>query len=189
VHEQRESGRCRTGRPLFTRWAIGWRSTGFTREGRSAVHLVPVKRFEETFDTLVMQRLHSLVPGAYSRAGRGDPAWRGRVERPRRDVAAVARGCCPTAWPTTMAMSPRNGAAERAARACRGPPPGPRVSLSERRRQHRCRGPTACIRERRPMPRFPIARTGGPGDRSTVSFRLTLRRGSATDVIVDENVK
>jgi nitric oxide reductase NorD protein len=37
--------------------------------GRSAVHLVPVKRFDEHLDTLVMRRLHSLVPGAYSRLG------------------------------------------------------------------------------------------------------------------------
>ena len=38
-------------------------------QGRSAVHLVPVKRFDEDLDTLVMRRLHGLVPGAYSRLG------------------------------------------------------------------------------------------------------------------------
>jgi nitric oxide reductase NorD protein len=38
-------------------------------QGRSAVQLVPVKRFEDDFDALVMRRLHSLVPGAYSRLG------------------------------------------------------------------------------------------------------------------------
>jgi nitric oxide reductase NorD protein len=38
-------------------------------QGRSAVHLVPVKRFDEELDTLVMRRLHGLVPGAYSRLG------------------------------------------------------------------------------------------------------------------------
>jgi nitric oxide reductase NorD protein len=37
--------------------------------GRSAVHLVPVKRFDDDLDTLVMRRLHGLVPGAYSRLG------------------------------------------------------------------------------------------------------------------------
>ena len=41
----------------------------FHSMGRSAVHLVPVKRFEENPDALVMRRLHSLVPGAYSRLG------------------------------------------------------------------------------------------------------------------------
>jgi nitric oxide reductase NorD protein len=38
-------------------------------QGRSAVHLVPVKQFDEELDTLVMRRLHGLVPGAYSRLG------------------------------------------------------------------------------------------------------------------------
>ncbi len=38
-------------------------------QGRSAVHLVPVKRFDDRLDILVMRRLHGLVPGAYSRLG------------------------------------------------------------------------------------------------------------------------
>jgi nitric oxide reductase activation protein len=38
-------------------------------QGRSAVELVPVKRFDDDLDTLVMRRLHGLVPGAYSRLG------------------------------------------------------------------------------------------------------------------------
>ena len=38
-------------------------------QGRAAVHLVPVKRFEDDLDTLVMRRLHGLVPSAYSRLG------------------------------------------------------------------------------------------------------------------------
>jgi nitric oxide reductase NorD protein len=38
-------------------------------QGRSAVHLVPVKRFDEELNTLVMRRLHGLVPCAYSRLG------------------------------------------------------------------------------------------------------------------------
>jgi nitric oxide reductase NorD protein len=38
-------------------------------QGRSAVQLVPVKRFDDDLDTLVMRRLHGLVPGAYSRLG------------------------------------------------------------------------------------------------------------------------
>jgi hypothetical protein len=41
----------------------------FHSMGRSAVHLVPVKRFDESPGSLVMRRLHSLVPGAYSRLG------------------------------------------------------------------------------------------------------------------------
>jgi nitric oxide reductase NorD protein len=38
-------------------------------QGRSAVHLLPVKRFDDDLDALVMRRLHGLVPGAYSRLG------------------------------------------------------------------------------------------------------------------------
>jgi nitric oxide reductase NorD protein len=41
----------------------------FHSQGRSAVHLVPVKRFDDDVDGLVMRRLHALVPGAYSRLG------------------------------------------------------------------------------------------------------------------------
>jgi nitric oxide reductase NorD protein len=42
---------------------------GYHSQGRSAVQLLPVKRFEDDFDVLAMQRLHGLVPGAYSRLG------------------------------------------------------------------------------------------------------------------------
>lgn len=41
----------------------------FQSQGRSAVHLVPVKRFDDTLDAMVMRRLSSLKPGAYSRLG------------------------------------------------------------------------------------------------------------------------
>jgi hypothetical protein len=41
----------------------------FNSRGRSAVHVVPVKRFDDVLDTLAMRRLHGLVPGAYSRLG------------------------------------------------------------------------------------------------------------------------
>jgi nitric oxide reductase NorD protein len=41
----------------------------FHSYGRSAVHLMPVKRFDDDLDSLVLRRLHGLVPGAYSRLG------------------------------------------------------------------------------------------------------------------------
>ncbi len=41
----------------------------FQSQGRSAVHLLPVKRFDDSLNALVMQRLGSLTPGAYSRLG------------------------------------------------------------------------------------------------------------------------
>lgn len=41
----------------------------FSSQGREAVHLTPVKRFDEALDSRTMRRLHSLIPGAYSRLG------------------------------------------------------------------------------------------------------------------------
>ncbi|KUI42583.1 nitric oxide reductase activation protein [Mycobacterium sp. IS-1590] len=41
----------------------------FQSQGRSAVHLVPVKRFDDHLDAMVMRRLGGLTPGAYSRLG------------------------------------------------------------------------------------------------------------------------
>ncbi|HYB35242.1 MAG TPA: VWA domain-containing protein [Mycobacterium sp.] len=41
----------------------------FHSRGRSAVHLMPVKRFDDELDALVMRRLSGLIPGAYSRLG------------------------------------------------------------------------------------------------------------------------
>ena len=42
---------------------------GFRSQGRSAVHVVPVKRFRDDLDTQVMWRLGGQVPGAYTRLG------------------------------------------------------------------------------------------------------------------------
>jgi hypothetical protein len=41
----------------------------FASQGRSAVHLLPVKRFDEKLDAACLQRINGLVPGAYSRLG------------------------------------------------------------------------------------------------------------------------
>jgi nitric oxide reductase activation protein len=42
---------------------------GFRSQGRSAVHIMPIMRFGENPDALIMQRLGGLVPGAYTRVG------------------------------------------------------------------------------------------------------------------------
>ncbi|KUI38423.1 nitric oxide reductase activation protein [Mycobacterium sp. IS-1496] len=42
---------------------------GYYSHGRTAVNLVPVKRFDDHLDTRVIRRLNSLEPGAYSRLG------------------------------------------------------------------------------------------------------------------------
>jgi hypothetical protein len=41
----------------------------FHSQGRSAVQVMPVKRFDDALNTRVMRRLHGLQPGAYSRLG------------------------------------------------------------------------------------------------------------------------
>lgn len=64
--------------------------------GRSAVHLVPVKGFDEDPDTLVMRRLHGLVPGAYSRLGaairHGAAVLEERGGTPRRLLVVLSDG-------------------------------------------------------------------------------------------------
>jgi hypothetical protein len=64
--------------------------------GRSAVHLVPVKRFEDALDTLVTRRLHGLVPGAYSRLGaairHGAAVLEERGGTPRRLLVVLSDG-------------------------------------------------------------------------------------------------
>ncbi|ONH58896.1 nitric oxide reductase activation protein [Frankia sp. CcI49] len=41
----------------------------FRSQGRSAVHLEPVKRFDDRLDTVALRRLGGLVPGGYTRLG------------------------------------------------------------------------------------------------------------------------
>jgi nitric oxide reductase activation protein len=68
VHEQQRSAAAALTvalRDLGDRVAL----YAYHSQGRSAVQLVPVKRFDDNLDTLVMRRLHGLVPGAYSRLG------------------------------------------------------------------------------------------------------------------------
>ncbi len=68
VHEQQRSVAAALTTVLYE---IGDRVAlyAFHSQGRSAVHMVPVKRFDEGLDSAVMSRLHSLIPGAYSRLG------------------------------------------------------------------------------------------------------------------------
>jgi hypothetical protein len=68
VHEQQRAAAAALTAALHE---IGDRVAlyAYHSRGRSAVHLVPVKRFDDDLDTLAMRRLHGLVPGAYSRLG------------------------------------------------------------------------------------------------------------------------
>jgi hypothetical protein len=42
---------------------------GFRSQGRQAVHVTPVKRFDDRFDSRTLRRLDGLTPGAYTRLG------------------------------------------------------------------------------------------------------------------------
>ena len=68
VHEQQRNVAAALATVLYE---IGDRVAlyAFHSQGRSAVHMVPVKRFDDPLDSAVMSRLHSLIPGAYSRLG------------------------------------------------------------------------------------------------------------------------
>jgi nitric oxide reductase NorD protein len=68
----------------------------FHSQGRSAVHVMPVKRFDDAFDALVMRRLGGLVPGAYSRLGaairHGAAVLEARGGTPRRLLVMLSDG-------------------------------------------------------------------------------------------------
>jgi hypothetical protein len=65
-------------------------------QGRSAVHVMPVKRFGEEPGVHVMQRVQSLVPGAYSRLGaairHGTGLLRDHGGMPRRLLVVLSDG-------------------------------------------------------------------------------------------------
>ena len=63
----------------------------YQSRGRSAVQLVPVKRFDEPLDALALRRLHGLAPVRVLAARSRDPPRRGRSRRPRRHLAAAPR--------------------------------------------------------------------------------------------------
>ncbi|MGC1507022.1 nitric oxide reductase activation protein NorD [Ketobacter sp.] len=68
VHEQQRGVAAELATVLYE---IGDRVAlyAFHSQGRTAVNMVPVKRFDDNLDSLFMTRLNSLIPGAYSRLG------------------------------------------------------------------------------------------------------------------------
>jgi nitric oxide reductase NorD protein len=68
VHEQQRSAAAALTIALH---GLGDRVAlyAFQSQGRSAVHVMPVKRFDGNLDAMVMRRLSDLTPGAYSRLG------------------------------------------------------------------------------------------------------------------------
>ena len=65
-------------------------------QGRRAVSMVPVKRFDDHLDSRVMRRLNSLEPGAYSRLGaairHGSAVLEARGGTPRRLLVVLSDG-------------------------------------------------------------------------------------------------
>lgn len=68
VHEQQRATAAALALALH---GIGDRLAlyAFHSRGRPAVHVMPIKRFDDTLDVLALRRLRGLVPGAYSRLG------------------------------------------------------------------------------------------------------------------------
>ena len=68
----------------------------YSSQGRSAVNMMPVKRFDDRFDTAAMRRLYGLRPGAYSRLGaairHGATVLRERAGTPRRLLVVLSDG-------------------------------------------------------------------------------------------------
>lgn len=68
----------------------------FHSQGRAAVALMPVKRFDDDVDALVMRRLYALQPGAYSRLGaairHGASVLERRGGTPRRLLVVLSDG-------------------------------------------------------------------------------------------------
>ncbi len=69
---------------------------GFHSQGRSAVHLLPVKRFDDDLDALAIRRLSGLTPGGYSRLGaairHGAAVLDRRAGTPRRLLLVLSDG-------------------------------------------------------------------------------------------------
>lgn len=95
VHEQQRTAAAALSAALHD---LGDRVAlyGFHSQGRSAVHLLPVKRFDDDLDALAMRRLSGLIPGGYSRLGaairHGAAVLEGRGGTPRRLLVVLSDG-------------------------------------------------------------------------------------------------
>lgn len=95
VHEQQRAAAAALTAALHE---IGDRVAlyAYQSRGRSAVHLLPVKRFDDALDGVVLRRLDGLVPGAYSRLGaairHGASVLEERGGTPRRLLVVLSDG-------------------------------------------------------------------------------------------------
>ncbi|MEB3021139.1 VWA domain-containing protein [Mycolicibacter sp. MYC098] len=95
VHEQQRAAAAALATALHD---LGDRLAlyGFHSQGRSAVHVAPVKRFSDALDARAMSRLYNLKPGAYSRLGAAIRHGSDVLERsggtPRRLLVVISDG-------------------------------------------------------------------------------------------------
>lgn len=95
VHEQQ---RAAAGALTVALHGLGDRVAlyAFHSRGRSAVQLMPVKRFDDALDSMAMRRLHGLVPAGYSRLGaairHGEAVLRRRGGTSRRLLVVLSDG-------------------------------------------------------------------------------------------------
>ncbi len=90
----------------------------FQSQGRASVNVLPVKRFDDNLDALVMRRLGSLTPGAYSRLGAAIRHGTSVIAEKagRRDGSSL---CYQTGWRTTTVTSASTAPPMRDARSGR----------------------------------------------------------------------
>ena len=149
----------------------------FHSQGRSAVHLVRVKRFDDDLDTLVMQRLHGLEPGAYSRLGaairHGAAVLEQRGGASRGLLVVLSDGLAYDHGTNACIERPTRGAHSQ--KLVAGAPP----ACVEHRREHRRRGPSARLGSaaHAAIPRPEQLRAG---DRSAVPFGAAFCGSAAT---------
>jgi nitric oxide reductase NorD protein len=95
VHEQQRTAAAALTTALYE---LGDRVAlfAYSSQGRSAVNMSPVKRFDDRFDTAAMRRLYGLKPGAYSRLGaairHGATILRENAGTPRRLLVVLSDG-------------------------------------------------------------------------------------------------
>ena len=122
---------------------------GFRSQGRSAVHIFPVKRFDEGLSALAEGRLGGLRPGGFTRLGaairHGAAVLDLEGGTGRRLLVVLSDG-----FAYDHGYEGSYGEADAAPVTLRGAPLRHRVPLPEYCRHHRCRGTQQSIRDSRP---------------------------------------
>ena len=147
---------------------------GFRSSGRSAVHVIPIKRFDATLDARTLRRLGALEPAGYTRLGAAIRHGAAVLEEDGRHAEAGPRRRLRRVRlrPRLRGELRRSGSA---ARPGRGAPARHRVPLHQRRRDDRTG---------RVAPRVRLGRArNGPASRAAAGCRRsavscgTPRRG------------